>query len=110
MPTDRTPEDIRAYTERVARAKGWEVNPDDAFRASVEGGLLANFHRHGRYYCPCRDPEGGPEQNRDILCPCPYAVADIAEYGHCYCGLFVRPGFGRNGEQVSSIPERRPER
>lgn len=105
---EKTFEDVRNYTEKVAKAKGWELNPDQNFRSSIQEGLLSNFNRHGRLYCPCRDVEGEPKDNRDILCPCPYAVQDIQEYGQCFCGLFVRPGFGKNGEEVTSIPERRP--
>lgn len=108
MGGDKSFEDVVAFTERAARSKGWELNPDPEFRKSVQEGLWENYKRHGRFYCPCRDVEGPPEVNRDILCPCPYATADIAEYGHCFCGIFVRPGFGQHGEQVSSIPERRP--
>lgn len=109
-PTYETPEDIRTYTLRVARAKGWELNPDEQFTRTIEEGLLTNYRRFGCFLCPCRDIDTPPQQNRDILCPCRYAQADIDEFGHCFCGLFVRKGFGEGGERVGSIPERRPAR
>lgn len=102
-------EDIRAYTSKVAKVKGWELNPDEAFTQSIEEGLLTNFRRYGCFVCPCRDSDGDRQKDRDILCPCKYSAADIEEFGQCYCGLFLAHGFTAEGKTVTAIPERRPE-
>ena len=44
----------------------------------------------------------------DIICPCDYRDADIAEYGACYCALYVSKEIAENTKQAASIPERRP--
>ncbi len=106
---EKSLEDIHAYTEKIARIKNWTVNKDQAFRGDIEAGLLTNFRRFGFFQCPCRDGSGDKKKDRDIICPCQYATADIDEFGQCYCALFLRPGFVENGGETTSIPERRPE-
>ena len=39
--------------------------------------------------CPCRLAAGDREWDRDIICPCVYREPDVAEYGSCYCNLYV---------------------
>lgn len=36
-------------------------------------------------YCPCRRV-----RTPETLCPCAYALEEIAKNGRCMCGLFVR--------------------
>ncbi len=36
-------------------------------------------------YCPCRRV-----RSPETLCPCAYALEEIAKKGKCMCGLFVR--------------------
>lgn len=98
------PEEMARYVAQVARHRGWVVNPDPGFTAGIVEGLAAQNRRWGRPLCPCRDVDG-PE-DRDIVCPCVYAQADLDEHGQCYCGLFLAPGKDPSG--VTSIPERRP--
>ena len=105
MATLDRPEAVREYVDRVAVHRGWQVNPDSGFVDPIVEGLAAQTRRLGKPYCPCRDVDGG-EADRDVVCPCAYAQADIAQYGHCYCGLFLTPGLA--SEKVASIPERRP--
>lgn len=93
------------YTAQVARHRGWVVNPDTPFLLPILEGLATQNQRLGKPYCPCRDVDGG-ESDRDVICPCAYAEADIAAYGQCYCGLFLAPA--KDPATVSSIPERRP--
>ena len=99
---------ISEFTERVAQASNWAVQPDQEFRNSVENGLSINRERYGYYLCPCREGWGEREKDRDVICPCDYAKQDIEEYGRCYCGLFVSADFVENNQQ-NSIPERRPD-
>ena len=42
-----------------------------------------------------------------MVCPCTYRDADVAEYGACYCGLYVSAA-GRDGAALPTVPERRP--
>ncbi len=99
---------VRTFVGRVAARNGWQLNPDTEHLASVIEGLAANRDRHGYYLCPCREGAGTFSADHDITCPCPYAALDIAEHGHCYCGLFLSDRFGQSGAAVEPIPERRP--
>lgn len=100
-----TPEGAREYVGRVAAHRGWVVNPDPGLTDAVVSGLAAQAARLGKPYCPCRDVDGGPA-DRDVICPCAYAQADIDASGQCYCGLFLARS--KDPSTVSSIPERRP--
>jgi ferredoxin-thioredoxin reductase catalytic subunit len=98
-------EEARSYAAQVARHRGWAVNPDEGMTATLVGGLSRQSERYGRPYCPCRDVDG-LESDADVICPCAYAAADIAEHGQCYCALFLSPL--KDPSTVQSIPERRP--
>ena len=47
-------------------------------------GLAANVERYGYPLCPCRMGTGSIAGDRDIICPCDYRDADLAEHGQCY--------------------------
>jgi ferredoxin-thioredoxin reductase catalytic subunit len=81
------------------------VNPDESMTRTLVDGLSRQSSRFGRPYCPCRDVDG-VEADRDVICPCVYAAADIGEHGQCYCALFLSPL--KDPRTVQSIPERRP--
>jgi ferredoxin-thioredoxin reductase catalytic chain len=100
---------VRRFAEKTAERKGWKLLADQELLSDLLAGLLANFERYGYLQCPCRDSWGELEKDRDILCPCDYAQADILEYGHCYCALFQSKDFFESGKEPSGIPERRPE-
>lgn len=105
---DRTQEQTRQFIEHAARHNGWEPNPDESFREIIAEGLTTNANRHGYYLCPCRDGDGDRKADRDIVCPCIYARADIEEYGQCFCGLFLSSEKARETPPVvEQIPERR---
>ena len=93
------------FINSVAARQGWEVNNE--FIDSLTPGLTKNFNTYGYYLCPCRDGSNSREQDKDIICPCSYAAADIKEFGHCYCALYLSPDFKKTGRQPQSIPERR---
>lgn len=99
------PAAVKAYVDRVAAHRGWVLNPDASFMAPILEGLAVQAKRLGKPYCPCRDVDGG-DADRDIVCPCAYAQADIEGFGQCYCGLFLSRT--KDPRSVSSIPERRP--
>jgi ferredoxin-thioredoxin reductase catalytic subunit len=102
-------EDTQRFVRMVADKQGWTLVPDREFLEDLVQGLKTQYDRYGFYMCPCRDSWGDREHDEDIKCPCVYAPLDIAEYGHCYCGLFLAPEFAASGNEPTGIPERRPE-
>lgn len=100
-------EKMGSYVSQVSGHRKWILNPDQEFTRGIVEGLATNAKTQGFPLCPCRDPSVDPDKNKDIICPCRYAQADIDQWGQCYCGLFLGPG--KDPAQVSSIPERRPE-
>ena len=89
-------------------AKGHFFNPDKTMTLDLMAGLLATKARYGYMACPCRLAAGTFELDKDIVCPCVYREADVAEYGACYCGLYVSAAV-RDGEAaLPVVPERRP--
>lgn len=101
-------EDRRELTSKIAKNKGWILNKDEEWLEDLNKGLYENKKRYGYPSCPCRLAQGSFEKDKDIICPCDYAPADIEEYGHCYCALFFRPDFYEKGNKQRNIPERRP--
>lgn len=89
--------------KKDAAAGGYKLNPDESFVADLAEGLVVNNERYGLEICPCRFVEGTPEENMDIVCPCVYRDDDLADYGACYCALYVT-----DGEPTKQVPERRP--
>ena len=88
-------------------ATGYFFNPDKAMTLDLMAGLLVNKDRYGYMACPCRLASGKFELDRDVVCPCAYRDADVAEYGACFCGLYVSAA-GRDGAALPTVPERRP--
>lgn len=104
---ERSVEQTRRFIERAAERNGWVANPDTTFTETIAEGLTTNANRFGYYLCPCRDGDGDRKADRDIVCPCVYAPKDIAEYGQCFCGLFLSPEKAEQNPEVRQIPERR---
>ena len=91
-----------------ARQRGYILNPDMELTMNLVDGLVANKERYGEEICPCRLMKGSMEDNFDIICPCDYRDEDLAEYGSCFCGLYVSEEIAKNGGAVKQTPERRP--
>ncbi|MFC1950928.1 ferredoxin-thioredoxin reductase catalytic domain-containing protein [Chloroflexota bacterium] len=91
-----------------AEAAGYHLNPDVAFTKDLVDSLLTNRERYGYQACPCRLASGDKLDDMDIICPCDYRDADIADYGTCYCALYVSKEITEGEKQATSIPERRP--
>ena len=108
-PEDKSLEDVRSFVRNAARRYGWELIPDQQFFGYLLEGLLENYRRYGFFLCPCRDSWGERDRDRDIMCPCTYAVEDIRQYGRCYCNLFLSREAVRSDPEPQQIPERRPE-
>ncbi len=88
-----------------ANRSGYILNSDEDFLELLTQGLITNDDRYGMETCPCRRFKGDKEDNMDIVCPCDYRDADLAQYGACYCALYVSAP--ENSEKQIQIPERR---
>lgn len=101
-------EALRAELERDAETHGYHLNPDVEFTTALAEGLLVNELRFGYRSCPCRLASGEAAQDLDIVCPCDYRDADLAEWGACYCALYVTRDVLDGKLEPGAIPERRP--
>jgi ferredoxin-thioredoxin reductase catalytic subunit/rubredoxin len=93
---------------REAEAGGYHLNPDVQFSKELVNGLIVNERRYGYRSCPCRLASGAKDEDLDIVCPCDYRDADVAEFNACYCALYVSDAAVKGKEKIGSIPERRP--
>ena len=110
---DVRPEDVERLHDELreeAESGGYHLSADEAMTRELVKGLLVNEQRYGYHACPCRLASGETEEDLDIVCPCDYRDPDIAEYGACYCSLYVSREVLDGRKKVGSIPERRPPR
>ena len=99
---------VRKRAEADARTFGYYLIPDpDLLQAFLEG-LKVNEERYGYPSCPCRLASGRFELDRDIICPCDYRDPDVAEFGACYCRLYVSKEVYEGKKELPTVPERRP--
>lgn len=106
-----SPDRIQHLFDRLSReavAGGYHLNPDGSFVEDLIEGLITNENRYGYPACPCRLASGDRDDDLDIVCPCDYRDLDIAEYGACYCALYVSPDIAAGRAKAASIPDRRP--
>jgi len=94
--------------EPIQAAKGHFFNPDKAMVLELMAGLLVNKDRYAYMACPCRLASGKFDLDKDVVCPCAYRDADVAEYGACYCGLYVSTAVRDGQTALPVVPERRP--
>lgn len=103
-----TLENVLQRAESDARTYGYHLHPDPQFLQDLLEGLKKNEERYGYPSCPCRIGTGNFDVDRDIICPCDYRDPDVAEYGCCYCALYVRKDLYEGKTPINPIPERRP--
>ena len=101
-------EKVRQRAEADAKTYGYFLNPDPEFLHDLLEGLKQNEERYGYPSCPCRVASSKLELDRDIICPCDYRDPDVAEFGACYCALYMRKDLYEGKTPISPIPERRP--
>ncbi len=101
-------EKVRQRAEADAKTYGFFLHPDPEFLQDLLEGLQRNEERYGYPSCPCRVASGNMERDRDIICPCDYRDPDVAEYGACYCALYMRKDLYEGKTPINPIPERRP--
>lgn len=99
---------MKQRAEADAKTYGYFLHPDPDFLQDLFDGLKKNEERYGYPSCPCRVASGNLELDRDIICPCDYRDPDVAEYGACYCALYVRKDLYEGKTPIAPIPERRP--
>ena len=106
-PIPEEVDELFTHLGSEARARGYHLNPDEDFTRDIVQALLTNTKRYGYQACPCRLADGVRDQDLDIICPCDYRDPDLAEFGACYCALYVSGEIARGEREAEQIPERR---
>lgn len=101
-------EQLYQQLKKVQEPKGFFFNADRQLVMDLLEALLHNKKRYGYMCCPCRLASGDREKDRDIICPCDYREPDVAEYGSCFCGLYVSRAWNEGDAEHVYVPERRP--
>jgi len=102
-----TPEKLYESLKKIQEPKGYFFNPDMSMTMPLMESLLINKDRLGYMACPCRLASGNRDLDKDIFCPCEYREADVAEFGACYCGLYVSKEWNDGSIPQETVPERR---
>jgi ferredoxin-thioredoxin reductase catalytic chain len=108
LPSAEKIDKVYESLEKWAESTGYHLNPDRDFTRDLVEGLLINRARYGYQACPCRLAVGDKEKDEDIICPCDYRDPDLAEWGACYCALYVSEEVLRGERELQPVPERRP--
>ena len=108
--TEAEVEALHRRLDSEAEKGGYHLNPDREFTRGLVRGLLVNEKRYGYFLCPCRLGDEDRQEDLDIVCPCDYRDPDLAEYGCCYCSLYVTQDVLAGARATRRIPERRPAR
>ena len=103
-----TAAELYEQLKKVNEAKGYFLNRDMAITMFLLESLLKNRERYGYMCCPCRLASGDRQKDKDIICPCAYRERDVAEYGSCYCNLYVSREWNEGKIPHAYVPERRP--
>ncbi len=106
--TPITIEQVRKRAEADAKTFGYYLTPDPELLQGLLDGLKVNEDRYGYPSCPCRLASGNLDIDRDIICPCDYRDPDVAEFGACYCRLYVTKDVYEGKVPLPMVPERRP--
>lgn len=101
-------EQLYEALKKSQEAKGIFFNKDKDLVFELLESLLLNKERYGYMACPCRLACGDREHDKDIVCPCDYREPDLAEFGACFCGLYVSQALNDNEIESEYVPERRP--
>lgn len=103
--------DIRKLYDMLRKAqeaKGYFFSKDEERVMALLEALVLNRERYGYMACPCRLASGDREKDADIICPCVYREPDVAEFGSCYCNLYVSREWNEGKIPEGYVPERRP--
>ncbi len=94
--------------KKIQEAKGYFFSNDKERVFELLEALLLNKERYGYMVCPCRLASGDRDGDKDIICPCEYREPDVAEFGSCYCNLYVSRDWNDGKISRDYVPERRP--
>jgi ferredoxin-thioredoxin reductase catalytic chain len=94
--------------KKVQEPKGYYFSNNHERVMELLDALLVNKDRYGYMVCPCRLASGDRDNDRDIICPCDYREPDVAEFGSCYCNLYVSQEWNDGKIDQAYVPERRP--
>jgi ferredoxin-thioredoxin reductase catalytic chain len=101
-------EQLYEILKKSQEAKGFYFNRDKKRVFDLLEGLLINKNCYGYMCCPCRLSAEDRNWDQDIICPCVYREQDMAEYGSCYCNLYVSKEWNEEKISHAYVPERRP--
>ncbi|MDD5712555.1 MAG: ferredoxin-thioredoxin reductase catalytic domain-containing protein [Smithellaceae bacterium] len=101
-------EKLYEMLRKIQEPKGYFFNKDKERVLDIIADLLVNKGRYGYMSCPCRLASGEREKDKDIICPCVYREPDVAEFGSCYCNLYVSAAWNEGTIPHVYVPERRP--
>jgi len=101
-------EGLYAKLKKVQEPKGYYFSNNHERVMELLEALLINKERYGYMACPCRLASGDRDNDRDIICPCVYREPDVAEFGSCYCNLYVSKEWNEGKIAQEYVPERRP--
>ncbi len=101
-------EQLYKILKKSQETKGYYFNKDRKRVINLLQGLLINKERYVYMCCPCRLAADDREWDKDIICPCAYREQDVAEYGSCYCNLYVSREWNEEKIPHVYVPERRP--
>ena len=94
--------------KKIQEPKGYYFSNNHERVMELLEALLVNKARYGYMVCPCRLASGDRDNDRDIICPCDYREPDVAEFGSCYCNLYVSKAWNEGTIDQEYVPERRP--
>jgi ferredoxin-thioredoxin reductase catalytic subunit len=94
--------------KKIQEPKGYYFSNNHERVMELLEALLVNKARYGYMVCPCRLASGDQDNDRDIICPCDYREPDVAEFGSCYCNLYVSKAWNEGTIDQEYVPERRP--
>lgn len=103
-----TAQELYEMLKKAQEPKGFYFNVDMERTMGLMEALLVNKERYGYMCCPCRLASGDREKDADIICPCVYREPDVAQYGSCFCNLYVTPAWNQGDIAHDYVPERRP--
>lgn len=103
-----TAEHLHDALKKIQEAHGYFFNDDKEMTMGLLESLVVMHGRHGYMACPCRLVTGSYEHDRDIICPCAYRNDDVADYGACFCGLYVSKEWNTGSMDHCFVPDRRP--
>jgi len=102
------PEELLETLKKLQEPKGYFFNKDKEMTFQLLESLIINKDRYGYMACPCRLASNNRDFDKDIICPCAYRAQDVAEFGSCFCGLYVSEEWNSGSIEKAYVPERRP--